>query len=68
MTDISADDKLAVSEPCVGDPVGGDSGLGLVLTCKSLVVAFELIHVGEVIVFVNILAGYNNDRRIQITK
>jgi hypothetical protein len=68
LTDISAYDKLAISEPCVGNPVGGDSRLGFVLTCESLVVALELIHVGKVIVFVNILAGYNNDRRIQITK
>lgn len=68
LADVSANNKLAVSEPCVGDPVVGDGGLRLIFSCEALVVALELVHVGEVVVFVDILARYNKHGWIQIAE
>lgn len=52
----------------MGDPVCGNGGLRLILSGKSLVVAFQLVHLSEVVVFVDVLASYNNHVWIQITE
>jgi hypothetical protein len=68
LTDFGADKEFSVSEPSVAHPVVRNSGRALVFSGETAVVHFELVLIRQVVVSVNILAGYDNDTGIQIAE